>query len=101
VPVRKYRYDIWQSQEFTQALSEWDIDGLIIGGVELICCVLYAMLGADERGFTYVVPQDLVSGMRSSEQVASRAVRGYLRSVHPTVERAVDLLNLWPATDSR
>ena len=99
--VRKYRYDIWQSQEFTQALSEWDIDGLIIGGVELICCVLYAMLGADERGFTYVVPQDLVSGMRSSEQVASRAVRGYLRSVHPTVERAVDLLNLWPATDSR
>jgi nicotinamidase-related amidase len=99
--VRKYRFDLWQSREFAQALSEWDIDGLIIGGVELICCVLYAVLGAEERGFTYVVAQDLVSGMRSSEQVANPAVRGYLRSVHPTVEHAADLLNLWPAADSR
>ncbi len=37
--ARKYRYDIWQSQEFLEALSDWDIDGLIIGGVELTCCV--------------------------------------------------------------
>ena len=35
--ARKYRYDIWQSQEFLEALSDWDIDGLIIGGVELTC----------------------------------------------------------------
>jgi nicotinamidase-related amidase len=71
--VRKHRFDIWQSQEFNDALSEWDIDGLIIGGVELICCVLYAVLGAEERGFQYVVPQDIVSGMRSSEAVANQA----------------------------
>jgi nicotinamidase-related amidase len=90
--VRKYRFDIWHSQEFVQALADWDIDGLIFGGVELICCVLHAVLGAEECGFSYVVAQDLVSGMRSSEQPANRAVRDYLRSVHPTVERATDLL---------
>lgn len=90
--VRKYRFDIWQSQEFLAALADWDIDGLIIGGVELICCVLYAALGADERGYHYAVPQDIVSGMRSSEQVANRAARQYLRSVHPSVDQAGDLL---------
>jgi nicotinamidase-related amidase len=96
--VRKYRYDVWQSQEFLHALSDWDIDGLIIGGVELICCVLHAVLGAEERGYAYVVPEDLVSGVRGSEQVGNRAVRGYLRAVHPTVEHAADLLGLWRAT---
>jgi nicotinamidase-related amidase len=99
--VRKYRFDVWQSQEFLQALSDWDIEGLIIGGVELICCVLHAVLGAEERGYAYVVPQDLVSGVRSTERVANRAVRGYLRAVHPTVEHAADLLSLWRATQSR
>lgn len=93
--VRKYRFDVWHSPEFRQALSDWDINGLIIGGVELICCVLYAVLGAEENGYAYVVPQDLVSGMRSSEQVANRAVRAYLQAVHPTVEHAADLLSLW------
>jgi nicotinamidase-related amidase len=98
--VRKYRFDVWQSQEFMQALADWDIDGLIIGGVELICCVLHAVLGAEERGYAYVVPLDLVSGVRSTERVANRAVRGYLRAVHPTVEHAADLLGLWSATQS-
>jgi nicotinamidase-related amidase len=93
--VRKYRFDIWQSPEFVQALSDWDVDGLIIGGVELICCVLRAVLGAEERGFSYVVPQDLVSGMRSTEQIGNRAARDYLRSIHPTAERAGDLLRHW------
>lgn len=60
--VRKHRFDIWQSREFLDVLADWDIDGLVIGGVELQCCVLYAVLGAEERGFHYVVPQDLVSG---------------------------------------
>jgi len=70
-----YHFDLWQSQEFLQAVSDWDIDGLIIGGVELICYVLYAVLGAEERGFTYVVPRDVVSGMRSTEQVPNHALR--------------------------
>ena len=81
--VRKYRFDLWRSEEFTQALLDWDIAGLIIAGVELICCVLYAVLGADERGFTYVVPQDLVSGMRSSEQVANPG-RARLPAIRPS-----------------
>jgi nicotinamidase-related amidase len=98
--VRKYRFDVWQSQDFMQALSDWGIDGLIIGGVELICCVLYAVLGAEERGYAYVVPQDMVSGMRSSEQAANRSVRAYLRAVHPTVEHAAELLGLWRATQA-
>lgn len=93
--VRKYRYDIWQSPEFLAALADWDIDGLVIGGVELTCCVLHAVLGAEERGYQYVVPMDLVSGIRSSEPVANGAVRDYLRSVHPHIERADDLLRTW------
>ncbi len=47
--VSKYRFDIWQSQEFLRALADWDIDGLVGGGVELVCCVLYAVLGAGPR----------------------------------------------------
>jgi nicotinamidase-related amidase len=99
--VRKYRFDIWQSEEFRFALSDWDIEGLIICGVELTCCVLYAALGASERGFHYVVPQDLVSGMRSSEQAGNQAVRDYLRSVHPTVEHAEELLGTWREAQAR
>jgi hypothetical protein len=97
--VRKYRFDIWQSREFAQALSDWDVDGLIIGGVELICCVLYAVVGAEERGHAYVVPRDLVSGMRSIEQAANQPVRTYLQAVHPTVDRAENLGCLWQARD--
>jgi nicotinamidase-related amidase len=95
--VRKDRFDIWQSREFLDALADWDIDGLIIGGVELICCVLHAVLGAEERGYRYLVPLDLVSGIRSTEHPANRAVRDYLRAVHPTIDHARDLLPRWQA----
>ncbi len=67
--VRKYRYDIWQSQE---VLSDWDIDGLIICGVELTCCV--------------------VSGMRSTEQTGNSAIREYLRFMHPAMDQSDQLL---------
>jgi hypothetical protein len=30
--------------------------GGIIGGVDLVCCGLYAVLGAEDRGFHYVAP---------------------------------------------
>ena len=60
--VRKDRFDVWQSPEFLGVLAEWDIDGLVVGGVEPQCGVLYATLGAEERGFHYVVASDLVSG---------------------------------------
>jgi nicotinamidase-related amidase len=93
--VRKHRFDIWQSREFHEALADWDIDGLVIGGVELQCCVLYAVLGAEERGFHYVVPQDLVSGIDRCETTSNRVVREYLRFVHPSPESADALLDGW------
>ncbi|MFG6201845.1 cysteine hydrolase family protein [Nonomuraea sp. JJY05] len=93
--VRKDRFDLWQSREFMDVLAEWDIDGLVIGGVELQCCVLYAVLGAEERGFHYVVPQDLVSGIDRCEKTSNRAVRDYLRFAHPSPESAEVLLAGW------
>jgi nicotinamidase-related amidase len=93
--VRKDRFDVWQSREFLDVLWEWDVDGMVIGGVELQCCVLYAALGADERGFHYVVPQDLVSGMDRCEATSNRAVRDYLRSAHPSPDSADVLLAGW------
>ena len=101
--VRKDRFDVWQSREFLDVLDEWDIDGLVIAGVELQCCVLFAVLGADERGFHYVVPQDLVSGIDRCDETSNRVIRDYLRFAHPSMEAAQDLLSGWRrrATRSR
>ncbi|HEX8343990.1 MAG TPA: isochorismatase family cysteine hydrolase [Actinoplanes sp.] len=93
--VRKDRFDVWQSREFLDVLDEWDIDGLVVTGVELQCCVLFAALGADERGFHYVVPQDLVSGIDGCDETSNRVVRDYFRFAHPSVESAQDLLTGW------
>jgi nicotinamidase-related amidase len=93
--VRKDRFDVWQSEEFQAVLEEWAIDGLVIGGVELQCCLLYAVLGAEERGFHYVVPGDLVSGLDRCEPTSNRAVREYLGYVHPAPDSAQRLLEGW------
>jgi nicotinamidase-related amidase len=90
--VTKDRFDVWQSQAFRQQLEDWEIDGLIICGLELQCCLLHAVLGASERGFHYAVPLDLVSGLDSCDTTSNRAVRDYLRLVHPTVADAAGLL---------
>jgi nicotinamidase-related amidase len=81
--VVKHRYDCWQSPAFTAELEKRDVDGLIICGVELVCCVLYAVLGASERGYHYLVPTDLVSGQDFGEESDNRAVRDYLRHNQP------------------
>jgi nicotinamidase-related amidase len=99
--VSKRRFDIWQSEEFLDTLADWDVDGLVIGGVELQCCVLYAVLGAEERGFHYVVPQDLVSGIDRCETTSNRVVRDYFRFVHPSVESCSTLLAGWRARPQR
>jgi nicotinamidase-related amidase len=93
--VRKDRLDIWQGRQSLDVLAEWDLDGLVIGGVELQCCVLYAVLGAEERGFHYVVPQDLVSGIDRCETTSNRAARDYLRFAHPSPDSADALLTGW------
>jgi hypothetical protein len=43
--VTKPRFDVWQSQEFLSYLQDDPVDGFIIAGVELRCCVLLAALG--------------------------------------------------------
>jgi nicotinamidase-related amidase len=93
--VTKDRFDIWQSEQFTQFLEASGIDGLVIGGVELCCCVLYAVLGADERGFRYVAPQDLISGQDPGHGTYNRAVRDYLRHTHHSPATADALLDQW------
>jgi nicotinamidase-related amidase len=94
--VVKHRFDCWQSTAFTNELRRRDIDGLVICGVELVCCVLYAVLGASERGYHYLVPADLVSGQDFGDATDNRAVRDYLRHNQP--EHLTDsdaLLTAW------
>jgi nicotinamidase-related amidase len=97
--VVKHRYDCWQSRSFTGFLDGNDIDGLVICGVELVCCVLYAVLGAQERGYHYVVPQDLVSGQDPGDETGNKAVRDYLRFNHPehAIESSEEILSRWRA----
>jgi nicotinamidase-related amidase len=98
--IDKPRFDVWQSSAFTDALASFEIDGLVIGGVELQCCVLYAVLGAAERGYHYVVPQDLASGIDSCDNTSNRAVRDFLHHVHPSPSSS-DLLDAWAARTQR
>ena len=95
--VTKNRFDCWQSAAFTDFLTARDIDGLVITGVELVCCVLYAVLGASERGYHYVVPEDLVSGQDPGDDTDNRAVRDYLRYNQPRhlVPTAEPILRSW------
>ncbi len=94
--VVKHRFDCWQSTAFTNQLQRRDIDGLVICGVELVCCVLYAVLGASEGGYHYLVPTDLVSGQDFGDATDNQAVRDYLRHNQP--EHLTDsdaLLTTW------
>jgi len=93
--VTKYRFDIWQSREFTDLLEALDIEGLVITGVELCCCVLYAVLGAEERGYDYVIAQDLVSGQDPGDETYNRAVRDYLGFSHGAIEESESLSRAW------
>jgi len=81
--VVKHRFDCWQSTAFTEVLQHHDVDGLVICGVELVCCLLYAVLGAGERGYHYLIPTDLISGQDFGDATDNRAVRDYLRYNQP------------------
>jgi len=95
--VTKHRFDCWQSADFVDFLDSHDIDGLVITGVELVCCVLYAVLGAAERGYHYLIPQDLVSGQDPGEDTDNLAVRNYLRHNRPRhlLPTAAPILDAW------
>jgi nicotinamidase-related amidase len=96
--IVKDRFDSWQSEPFVEWLTAEDIDGLVICGVELVCCVLYGILGAQERGYDYVVPPDLVSGQDFGDETDNRAVRDFLRYNQPDRLVASDeILTRWRA----
>jgi len=93
--VTKHRYDIWQSAEFLRFVEATNPDGFVFAGVELCCCVLYGVLGADERGFQYSVPMSLVSGIDPGAKTYNRAVREFLTLIHEAPEEADGILEAW------
>lgn len=93
--VTKNRFDVWQSPEFLDCLAQQDPEGLVICGVELCCCILFAVLGADQRGYRYVVPQDLVSGIDPGNATYNRAVRDFLRYSHGAPDSSEGILEEW------
>jgi nicotinamidase-related amidase len=93
--VTKHRFDVWQCEEFLGLVDHLGIDGFVIGGVELCCCVLYAILGAEERGYHYAIAQDLVSGQDPGDDTYNRAVRDYLRFTHGAFQTADCVLEGW------
>lgn len=99
--VVKHRYDCWRSDEFVEYLEAHRIDGLVICGVELVCCVLYAILGAAERGYHYLVPGHLVSGQDGGDATDNRAIRDWLRHNQPEhlVEDEAAILEHWTTCD--
>ena len=98
--VTKYRFDIWQSKEFLQFVETTKPDGFVFAGVELCCCVLFAVLGADERGFRYSVPMDLVSGIDSGNDTYNKAVREYLKLIYNAPDTSEEILKAWETSQS-
>ena len=96
--VTKNRFDIWRSSEFLAYVEEKRPEGFVICGFELCGCILFAVLGADERGYRYVVPQNLVSGIDTGESTYNRAVRDYLRYVH---DSSGSILDEWRSANNR
>ena len=86
---------MWQSPEFLDYLAADPVDGFVIAGVELRCCVQFAALGADERGYRFVIPQDLVSGLDTGDGSYNDAARRLLRELYQAPETANSLLAAW------
>lgn len=93
--VTKYRFDVWQSEEFLHFVEKENPEGFVFAGVELCCCVLYAVLGADERGFRLSVPMDLVSGIDSGNDTYNKAVREYLKLIYNAPDTSEEILKAW------
>jgi nicotinamidase-related amidase len=98
--IEKHRFDIWQSAGFVSWLEARDIDGFAVAGVELRCCVLFAVLGADERGYRVTVPLDLVSGLDEGDATYNRAARDFLRFTYQAPPSSDFILDAWRATSA-
>jgi nicotinamidase-related amidase len=93
--VTKYRFDVWQSEEFLHFVEKENPEGFVFAGVELCCCVLFAILGADERGYRLSVPIDLVSGIDSGSDTYNKAVREYLKLIYGAPDASEDIIKGW------
>lgn len=93
--VTKYRFDVWQSEEFLNFIEKENPEGFVFAGVELCCCVLFAVLGADERGFRVSVPMDLVSGIDSGTDTYNKAVREYLKLIYGAPDTSEEIIQAW------
>ena len=95
--IEKHRFDIWQSTPFISWLDAHEIDGLIVAGVELRCCVMFAVMGADERGYRISVPLDLVSGLDEGDATYNKAARDFLRFTYDAPPSGDFILDAWQA----
>lgn len=99
--IEKHRFDVWQSVPFASWLAAHEIDGLVIAGVELRCCVLFAVMGADERGYRFTVPLDLVSGLDDGDATYNKATRDFLRFTYDAPPSGDSIIEAWRAMASR
>lgn len=90
----KYNFDLWQNKQFQKYLDDKNIDTLIFTGVEILCCVLFAIMGADERGFNLVVPKDLVSSVDGWEKEAEN-ILDFVGKLYGPVVPSSEILNVW------
>jgi nicotinamidase-related amidase len=95
--IEKHRFDVWQSERFVAWLAAHEIDGLVVAGVELRCCVLFAVMGADERGYRLAAPLDLVSGLDEGDTTYNKAARDFLRFTYGAPAAGDFLLDAWRA----
>lgn len=95
----KFNFDIWQNKEFVKFLDKNKIETLVITGVEIACCVLYAVLGAEERGFNIVVPRDLVSGVDEGLKDQRHLLKIINEMYGPAVS-SEEIIKIWKSQNS-
>lgn len=90
----KANFDIWQNKKLIKFLDKNKIETLIITGVEVACCVLYAVLGAEERGFNVVIPRDLVSGVDEGLKDQTSLLK-IINEMYGPVVNSTDIIKIW------
>lgn len=90
----KYNFDIWQNKKFQNYLKKKRIETIIITGIEILCCVLFAILGADERGYNIIIPKDLVSSVDGWKK-ESKNVLDFVGKLYGPVVFSKNILNVW------
>ncbi len=90
----KNNFDIWQNEKFVNFLDKNHIETLVVTGVEIACCILYTILGAEERGFNIVVPEDLVSGVDEGKKNQESLLK-IINEMYAPVVNSKEILDIW------